>query len=355
MQSKRTLILLNNIGTPQSPEVKEVRKYLREFLMDPKVIQIPFVFRFLLVYGIISLFRAPHSAVKYKSIWGQEGSPLLSYTLSFANKLKVLLTSNGTVEVAMRYQQPSIKSVLTHQLNSQKWDEIIFVPLYPQWAESTTLSAVAKFKKELSILMKYQTQNVEIKILKPFWQHPLFIKTWADQLAKKDLSQYQVILFSYHGLPESQLKKNEFCHFDESTCCSLSINCEKNCYRAQCFQTTKLISESLSEKNQELKIITSFQSRLGKAKWIEPYTDKTLLALARNPETQKVLVLCPTFVTDCLETLEEINMENRKLFLQAGGLHFDYLGSLNDSNEWVKNFSHLLLDPSLLEKIEPRP
>ncbi|MCK6599204.1 MAG: ferrochelatase [Bdellovibrionaceae bacterium] len=354
MQSKRTLIILNNIGTPQSPEVKDVRKYLREFLMDPKVIQIPFLFRFILVYGIISFFRAPHSAVKYRSIWTPAGSPLLIYTLSFAKKLRELISSEGTtVEIAMRYQQPSIESVLNSQLNGQKWDEIIFAPLYPQWAESTTLSAVEKFKKELFFYKK--NQSLQIRILKPFWNHPLFIKTWVDKISRKDLSQYQAILFSYHGLPESQLKKNEFCKFNENACCSLSVNCEKNCYRAQCFHTTKLISESLSDKIKHLTIITSFQSRLGRSKWIEPYTDKTLIKLAASPETRKILVVCPAFAADCLETLEEINMENRKLFLQAGGVSFDYLESLNDNSDWVKNFSQLLQEPKLLEKIEPRP
>lgn len=349
---KKKLLILNNIGSPASTSVSDVRRYLREFLMDPFVIQIPFLFRFLLVYGIISLFRPAKSAEKYKTIWTSRGSPLLSLTLDLKTKLLKHL-EDFDISLGMRYQNPSLQESIS---NLPQYDSIYLAPLYPQYAESSTLSSTQKFISEIKILSKKNSIPLTgrtIKVLKPFWKHPLFIETWTQKFQFIDLTQYDLLLFSYHGLPESQLAKNHFCQFNPS-CCLNSDNADNNCYRAQCFQTTNLILNSLKKSGKlppQLKVETSFQSRLGRSKWIEPYTDIFLKTAAQENQTKRILVLCPAFVTDCLETLEEIKIENKKLFLEHGGLQLDYVSSLNDEDYWAKNLSLIIKDESSFDTL----
>lgn len=357
---KKTLIILNNIGSPDSTKVGDVRKYLQEFLMDPFVIQIPWFFRWLLVYGIISVFRAKKSAHKYQTIWEEKGSPLIVKTSSLQKKLQKVLPktpqktlTNFEVRLGMRYQNPSIAKALE---SFPEFETVYLIPLYPQYAESTTQSAIEKLKTEIINLTKnfsIDMKDKSLKVLKPFWNHPLFIQSWVNKIKKFDLTKYQVLLFSYHGLPESQLSKNNFCQFN-SACCSKIENANNNCYRAQCFQTTGLIIDSLKKAGllpEKLKIETTFQSRLGRTKWIEPYTDLTIENLACNNESKKILTLCPAFVTDCLETLEEIQIENKKVFLEKGGQVFDYIPSLNDDDEWVQNLSSIIQDSNSFQNI----
>lgn len=338
----KKLLILNNIGSPDSFEVQKVRQYLREFLMDPKVIQIPWLLRFFLVYGIISLFRAKKSAEKYKKIWLKQGSPLKVHTQNLQKKLENLLP-DFDVRIGMRYQSPSIKESLK---NSEVYEQILFAPLYPQLAESTTGSAIEKFYNELREVSPSNSLNTpEVKILKPFWNDSYFIQSWVEQIKQSALlSNYDVFLFSYHGLPEAQLSKNPQCQFQNSCCSKIELALQ-GCYRSQCFHTTNLIISELKKQGmlpEKLKIINTFQSRLGRAKWIEPYTDATLINLGADPNTQRVLVCCPAFVSDCLETLEEIQIENKNEFLAAGGKKFDYVSCLNDSDLWAQNFAEMI-------------
>lgn len=344
---KKKLLIINNIGSPDSYQVSDVRRYLREFLMDPQVIQIPWILRFILVYGIISLFRAPKSAEKYKAIWQEKGSPLIVYTQSFIKKLEVLLP-DFDIKIGMRYQNPSVSNALKQ---GKSYSQIVFAPMYPQYAESTTKSAVDKFQSEITKLEKLNSVSIDFKTLKPFWNDPRFIQCWSDHILNSgfDLTNYDVLLFSYHGLPESQLSKNPGCHFNNS-CCLSADRAQAGCYRAQCLQTSQLIENQLKTKapsqTKNLKIVTTFQSRLGKAKWIEPYTDATLAQLAKDPSSRKVLVACPAFTTDCLETLEEIQVENRADFMKHGGQRFDYISCFNDSDSWTILFSQIIKDTS---------
>lgn len=342
---KRKLLIINNIGSPNSYQTKDVRRYLREFLMDPLVIQIPWIFRFLLVYVIISVFRASKSAAKYQSIWLKKGSPLIVYTEKFIQKLHILLP-DFDIKMGMRYQNPSISLALKDLKNI---DTIYFAPMYPQFAESTTKSAVQKFQQDLNTALKPLNKQVQVKIINPFWNHPGFIESWVQQIGRSgfNLNDYDVLLLSYHGLPEAQLEKNTFCQFN-SSCCLSKEKAMAGCYRAQCFQTSQLIEAQLHQQTsllarpEKLQIITTFQSRLGKAKWIEPFTDKTLISLAKNPKTKRVLIACPAFTTDCLETLEEIHVENRNEFLQQGGTKLDVVPCLNDSDTWIEVFANII-------------
>lgn len=348
----KKLLILNNIGSPDSFETQDVRKYLREFLMDPRVIQIPWIFRFFLVYGIISFFRAGNSALKYKKIWTEQGSPLKVHTQNLQKKLEKNLPGFD-IRIGMRYQTPSINESLR---NFKSYEQIVFAPLYPQFAESTTGSAIEKFYKELKKLSKKNTKDdsfnktlslpsPEIKILKPFWNDSAFIQAWVQQIKHSvSLKEYDVLLFSYHGLPESQLKKSSRCQFQDS-CCSQVEMALQGCYRSQCFHTTNLIISALKRAGvflDTLKVLTTFQSRLGRAKWIEPYTDETLINLGSSLSTKRVLVCCPAFVSDCLETLEEIKIENKNEFLKAGGEKFDYIDCLNDSDFWANNLAQMI-------------
>lgn len=340
---KKKLLIINNIGTPDSYQISDVRRYLREFLMDPQVIQIPWVLRFILVYGIISLFRAPKSAEKYRSIWLDKGSPLIVYTENFIQKLSVLLP-DFDIKIGMRYQNPSISNALQQATD---YSQIVFAPMYPQYAESTTKSSTDKFQSEITKLQKSTSTPITFKMLKPFWNDSRFIQCWTDLILKSgfDLNNYDVLLLSYHGLPESQLKKNPGCEFNNN-CCLSKEKALAGCYRAQCLQTSQLIENQLKTiaplQTKRIKIITTFQSRLGKAKWIEPYTDATLAQLAKDPSSRNILVACPAFTTDCLETLEEIQVENRAEFIKHGGERFDYISCLNDSQDWAKVFSEII-------------
>lgn len=346
----KKLLILNNIGTPLSSQRHDVKKYLREFLMDPKVIQISWLFRWFLVYVIISVFRSKKSSQKYQKIWTPAGSPIMVYTESFKEKLKQLLPEYD-IAIGMRYQKPAIKDSL---MNFSHYDEILFFPLYPQYSEATTQSAVDKFKLDFSNLNSTKKKPVKLKTIKPFWNHPNFIQSLVKKISQFDLTQYQVLVFSYHGLPESQIKKNKFCQLKDS-CCDRSENANNNCYRAQCFQTTNLLVQQLKNQNLlpvNLRFETCFQSRLGRTKWIEPYTDITLQNLARQIRSRKVLVICPSFVTDCLETLEEILMENKKLFLDQGGKVFDYVPCLNDDESWARAARNIIHDQTMVLNCE---
>jgi ferrochelatase len=331
--NKKAIVLIN-IGTPKSFHVEDVRKYLAEFLMDPYILRMPDVLRWLFVHGIITRVRPSKSAKKYESIWTKEGSPLLVESVKFKNELQKIIP-NHEVFVAMRYAEPSIENVLK-DLQQKDFKEVVIAPMYPQEAESTTTSCLVHMKN----LMKKINYFPRFSVLPPFYAQENFIQSWG-LVFKKNTQNEKVdhILFSYHGLPERHLvKKSKTCLLN-SNCCFEKMACEKGCYKAQCLHTTQLIAKELGLKNGTWT--TSFQSRVGVTKWTQPSTVETVQKLAQAG-VRNLAVLCPSFVVDGLETLEEINMEIRGEFLKYGGEKFIFVPCLNDTEDWIHGFERLV-------------
>jgi len=323
-------VLLVNLGTPDSPSVSDVRRYLREFLMDERVIDIPFVQRWLLINLIIATFRSPKSAKEYQKLWDERGSPLKYYGEDNTAALQQQLGDAYVVKLAMRYQNPSILLGL-EALRSENVSEIIVIPLFPQYASASTGSVVQKVNE---IVNKWQVIPT-MRFVNKFWDHPGYIEGFVIQakemMAKTD---YDYFVFSYHGLPERQIIKASsqgYCQIN-GKCCSNYNAKNQYCYRAQCFQTSELLAKGLSlEKSQ---YTTTFQSRLGKTPWIQPYTDEVLKELPAQG-IKKVLAFSPAFVADCLETTIEVGETFQEEFLESGGEQWDLVPSLNNSQVWV--------------------
>lgn len=326
---KRVGILLNNIGTPDSFETRDVAVYLREFLMDPDVISLRRPFRDLLVKGLIVPFRARKSAAKYKKIWLQEGSPLKVYSEAFARSLQILLGDNFYVRLAMSYGSPSVADAIA-DLRAQGIERFYFVPLFPQWSEATTEGACRR------ILREVKGQRHEMNVIREFYSKDFFLAPQSE-LIREFLAQNPAdhLLFSYHSLPEAQIRKQPGC-LTSHDCCYRIEACDKPCYRAQCIRTSKLIAERLSLPREFYT--SSFQSRLGPSAWIGPSSIETVQDLAARG-VKRLAVVCPSFVADCLETLEEIGIELRQSFLQQGGQEFHLIPCLNDQPQWVKSFA----------------
>ncbi|MEX2569139.1 MAG: ferrochelatase [Cyclobacteriaceae bacterium] len=328
----KTGILLVNLGTPDSTATGDVRKYLREFLMDGRVIDIPFLSRWLLVNLIIAPFRAPKSAKEYRKLWTERGSPLLFHTEDLKEKLVLQLDSEKyQVEIAMRYQSPSMETGL-ESLRKGNVKEIIVLPLFPQYASASTGSVIEKVMKVASTWQIIPS----IRIISNFVENPHFLESWAI-LGRKmmEKNQYDKVLFSYHGLPERQIKKgsvDNYCQLS-NRCCATYTKKNQFCYRAQCFLTTRLIAEKLGIPPE--KTVTSFQSRLGNDPWIKPYTDHLITEMAEKG-VKKVLVFSPAFVADCLETTIEVGEEYKEMFLEKGGEKWDLVPSLNSLDSWVE-------------------
>ncbi len=334
----KTGVLIINLGTPDSPRVADVRKYLREFLMDPRVIDIPFFRRWPLIHFMIAPFRAPQSAKGYHELWTKEGSPLKVYGEKMTALLQQSLGSEYQVALGMRYQNPSIASAL-QQFKGQGLAKIIAIPLYPQYASASTGSTHECLLQEIK---KWQVIP-DLKLISRFFEHPLFVQSFVA-LGKKDMSSvhYDHFVFSYHGLPERQILKsssNGYCRLGE--CCSVYSARNQFCYRAQCFETTRLLVNALGIKEGAYTVC--FQSRLGKNPWIKPYTDEVIKKLA-SAAVKKVLVFSPSFVADCLETTIEIAAEYKKQFLALGGERWDMVESLNVSPEWVDCLKEMVLE-----------
>jgi ferrochelatase len=325
----KTGVLIVNLGTPDSPSVPDVRKYLVEFLMDERVIDIPFINRWMLVNLIIAPFRAPKSAKIYQQLWTDEGSPLKFYGESVEKKLQKVLGDQYVVKLAMRYQSPSIDKGL-NELRKQCFSEIIVVPFFPQYASASTGSV---YKKVMETVKDWEVIP-EIKFINRFLDHPKFVKGFVD-LGKKYMEQhdYDHFVFSYHGVPERQITKGDVanvCQF--GSCCDTLTAKNQHCYRAQCFETTRLLVKGLGIP--EGKYTVSFQSRLGKTPWVKPYTDEIIPELAKKG-VKSVLAFSPAFVADCLETTIEVGEEYKELFEKEGGQHWQLVESLNDSDIWV--------------------
>ena len=324
-------VLLINLGTPDSPSVSDVRKYLREFLMDRRVIDIPLINRFFLINGIIAPFRAPKSAKVYKELWTDRGSPLLFYGLDLKKILQESLGNEYLVSFGMRYQSPSLESAMD-ELKNKGLEKIIVVPLFPQYASASTGSAIEKVMD----LLKDWEVIPEMKFISNFPDHPLFIKAFAE-LGKKYMAaeNYDHFIFTYHGLPERQILKasvQNYCQLSDK-CCSRYHAKNKYCYRAQCYETTRLLVKELGIP--EGKYSVAFQSRLGKNPWIKPYTDHVIKELPAQGK-KKVLAFSPSFVADCLETVYEVTEEYGAEFRELGGEHVQLVESLNNAPKFIE-------------------
>jgi len=332
-------ILLVNLGTPDSPSTADVRKYLNQFLMDERVIDIHPIKRNLLVRGIIVPFRSPKSAKIYKEIWTEEGSPLLIYGNSVRDLIEERLGEEYHVELAMRYQSPSIPDAL-ERLKQAKVNSIKVVPLFPQYASASTGSV---HQLVMEIVSKWQAIPA-LNFVNNYYDHPGMIKVFADNARKYLNQQWDHILFSFHGIPQRQMKKADVSGFhclQVKDCCSTIAENNKFCYSAQCHQTAKLIAEDLSLDKD--KYTLCFQSRLGNDPWMQPYTSDVLKDLAAKG-VKRILVLCPAFVADCLETLYEITFEYQEEFEKLGGEKVQLVESLNDHPQWIDVLEDIILN-----------
>lgn len=333
----KTGVLIVNLGTPDSPNTPDVRKYLREFLMDGRVIDIPYIPRFLLVNGIIAPFRAPKSAKVYKELWLPEGSPLKIYGVAVEKLLQEALGNDYVVKLAMRYQSPSIESSLD-AFQKMGLTDMVVIPFFPQYASASTGSV---YEEVMRVLQKWQVMP-QLRFVNQFVQHPKFIQGFVQNAQKyMKAYDYDFFLFSYHGLPERQIKKGdctkEVCKL--GSCCDTLHAMNQHCYRAQCFETTRLLVKALNIP--EGKYTTSFQSRLGSDPWVKPYTDDVIKELPKKG-IKSVLAFSPAFVADCLETTIEVGEEYKELFEEAGGKHWQLVESLNDSPIWIETLVDLV-------------
>lgn len=328
-------ILLNNIGSPVSYQPEDVGKYLKEFLMDKEIIDLPFFLRFFLVHFLIVPRRKFLSAKKYQKIWGSKKSPLVEISEDFSQRLQSQLGKNYFVQLGMNFGQPSVKEAVEN-MKAKGIQKIIFVPLYPQYARATTLASENKVK---AIAKKVYGTIECLSFLPPFYNLNAFIHLSADKL-KKDwqTKKWQHVLFSFHGLPESQVKKNAGCSLDD-LCCQRSDACASNCYRAQCLKTAEQIAREAGLTKDQYTIC--FQSRLGSARWMGPATSEVVRELAQKG-CHSLLVQTPSFVVDCLETLEEIALELNEQFLHQGGKQLKLVECLNQDIDWVQKFAEHL-------------
>jgi len=322
-------ILLANLGSPEKPKTKEVRKYLNQFLIDPYVIHLPWLLRRLLLSLFILPSRPKKSAAAYQSIWTKEGSPLLV----LSEQLKQALQAKVDIPVAMsmRYGKPSIKKQLITLVKKQGVTDILFVPLYPHYADSTITTSVAEAKR---VIKKFKLK-VSLTVHQPFYQQDKYITALVNSAQPYLQQPYDHLLFSYHGLPEihvTKLDKSKKHCLKESACCQKPHEAHKTCYRHQVFKTTECFAKQANLLPGKYSV--AFQSRLGKAKWLGPNTEDRLRDLAENG-VKNVFVICPSFVTDCLETLEEIEIRGREVFIEAGGESLTLIPCLNSNSEWV--------------------
>ena len=325
-----------NLGSPDSTEVKDVKRYLNEFLMDEKVLDTPYLLRALLVKGIIVPFRSPKSAEAYKTIWTKDGSPLIVLTKQLQQAVQQRF--DIPVEIAMRYGTQSPKDAFDSlQKQIPDLDEVILLPLYPHYAMSSYETAV-DYAYDLHKKHQYKFRLITVK---PYYDNADYIHALSEHI-KPYLDNYDHILFSYHGIPERHLTKADTTHqhcLKVTDCCNIDSPAHATCYRHQCFRTIQLVTEQLQIPKD--KFSYSFQSRLGREEWLKPYTDFRLIEMP-NEGIKKLLVICPAFVSDCLETLEEINIRGKESFLQAGGESFTMIPCLNTNTLWIDAIEKLI-------------
>jgi ferrochelatase len=330
---KRALILAN-VGTPDKPRPWAVYRYLTQFLNDYRVIDLPWLGRKLLVNGIIIPFRLMNSTRLYKRLWTDKGSPLFYFTESLANKLEKELGSDYKVFTAMRYGKPSLNKVM-EAIKKQSFDQVIIVPMFPQYASSTTGTATEK------ILQIISSWNVipDMRLIGQFYDHPAYLEAFVAKTSQYDLKHYDHFIFSYHGLPDSHLNR---IHPDVNV---RNCSCDQQmpvhgrfCYKASCYETTRLLAKRLSIPSERYTV--AFQSRLSK-NWLTPFSDEVVKELAKSGK-KKVLVFAPSFVTDCLETVIEIGFEYAEIFRENGGEILQMAEALNDDVVWAKALKKII-------------
>lgn len=337
-------VLLVNLGSPDSPSVKDVKKYLTQFLNDPFVIDINPIARFFLVNFIIVPTRSKNSAKLYEQIWTKDGSPLIFHSKKQKELLQKELGNDFVVELGMRYQNPSIESAFK-KLVEQKVESITAIPLYPHWASSSTESSIVEIKR---VAKKFGFQN--LKIIEKFYDDENYLQSLVSLAGKYNLNEYDFFVFSYHGLPERQIKKiyPNHCEIND-TCCSSISEKNKFCYRAACYFTTRELVKRLNIP--EGKYTTCFQSRLDD-KWLKPYSDKVIEEKARPNDQmvgqakqgiKKILVFSPAFVSDCLETIYEIGIEYDHIFKKHGGEKLQLVESLNENPKWIEALKKMVI------------
>lgn len=339
MKENSRAIILMNLGSPDSTEVKDVKEYLNEFLMDERVIDKPYLLRSILVKGIIVPFRAKNSAHAYSKIWTKDGSPLIVLT----KQLQAALQKNfdQPVEMVMRYRKPSAASVL-QKLHEEHPDlkEVILLPLYPHYAMSSYETAVEDVKR----IHRQKKYTSVITTIKPFYNDPLYISALAESIRPYLQGDYDKILFSYHGIPERHVMKSDVTDqhcLKVNRCCHVDSPAHKFCYRYQTIKTTELVIKALNIPEEKTE--QSFQSRLGRDPWLLPFTAARLTELPKEG-VKKLLVVCPAFISDCLETLEEIAMQGKESFIEAGGDSLTYIPCLNVQPLWVQTVTKWLKD-----------
>ncbi len=332
-------VLLVNTGTPDSPRVSDVRRYLREFLGDKRVINMPWLTRKMLVNLIIAPFRGPKSAKLYEQIWTPEGSPLLVNSKNFTIAMQQALGSNYHVYTAMRYGNPSMESAVI-EASGRGIKQFILVPLYPQYADSTTGTIIAEFNR----LIKKHCASAKTTIIEPFFNNPEFIEAFAEKIKAQIPQEYDHVIFSFHGLP---VKQTERMHpgltCQEANCKHDYNKVNERCYYASCYATARLLSVAIPLPEDSLTV--SFQSRLG-MNWLKPYTDEVLKEKAATG-AKKMLIVSPAFVADCLETIYELGIEYNHLFTEHGGDELTMVESLNNDPLWVDAMKEMIISSGL--------
>ncbi len=330
-------VLLVNLGTPDAPSKGAVYRYLKQFLLDRRVIDYNWLARNLLVRGLIVPFRSSNSAKLYQKLWTPAGSPLKVYGEKLEEALRPLLGEGYEVALAMRYQNPSIESAINRLLKKQV-SEIIVFPMFPQYASATTGSV---HEEVMRILAKKETIPT-VKLVNSYYDYGPMIEVYVENAQQFDIDSYDHFLFSFHGLPERQLKRADNCNhcLQSSDCCRTIFIKNQFCYSAQCYQTAFAIAAKLNLSKDQFTVC--FQSRLGPEEWVKPYTSKVIEERAKKGDKQ-LLVFCPAFVADCLETTIEISFEYKEEFEEMGGERLDLVPSLNDHPKWITAVKELVL------------
>ena len=327
-------VLLVNLGSPDSTAVGDVRHYLREFLMDGRVIDVPWPMRAFIV-GMVLINRPKQSAEAYDKIWTPEGSPLIVTSRRIQAKLRERVTV--PVELAMRYRNPSIREAV-RKLAEEKVDEVLLIPLFPHYAMSSYETAVERVKK----VAAWAAPRMRIEVQPPYGDAPDYIAALAASARNHLEAGYDHLLFSFHGVPVRHLRKSDptgrHC-LTAVNCCNVPSPAHATCYRAQCFKTAAAFVKQAGVPAGKYSV--SFQSRLGRDLWLMPYTDAVLAELPRR-EIKKLLVICPAFVSDCLETLEEIGIRGRATFMSAGGKEFALVPCLNEHPRWLAALENMV-------------
>ena len=326
-------VILINLGTPDDCKTSSVRRYLKEFLLDPRVIDLPTIVRYVLVYGAILPFRPAKSAKAYKEIWTDGESPLRTHSHELSQALQQQLGERYQVALGMRYGNPSIEHALDQLLPC---DQIIALPLFPQYSSAATGSAIEQLLK----VMGKKWHIPSIQIIHEFYQSSAFIDSYAQIINENMKNKKSFLLFSYHGLPTRHIPKTgckETCQ-GKQACPTIGAT-NFSCYRAQCYETSRRLADALSLPQQQF--MTSFQSRLGKTPWIEPYTEPTLEELYQKG-IRDLTIACPAFTADCLETIEEIGMQAKEIWGTLGGTSFTLIPCLNSHPLWVDNLARMI-------------